>query len=705
MSDRFVASKNGQGSTGQLEAAANDPRMAPRVLVVDDDPGVRLLMRETLAKAGFEVSEAASGAEAIEQCSEFAPDLMLLDINMPQMDGITACQKIRAQSEREFPIIMVTSVDDSDSIQRAFEAGATDFILKPVNWPLFQRRLDVVLTEWNRAQEFDASNKRIRLLEKVVPEQVMLVARSGVIIDDLKYRRKGDEGGGDTPKTLDQLYGREIGQRLQQRISGVLKTGRHNNLEFTMAQNGAFRNFEAQFLVEGRERVIIVVQDVTGDDQEQSEIYDLAYFDSPTQLPNRHLFERAAEEVLTSARLQGRCPVFFSLCFDNISDAHLADRDMMRAIAQRLNSCLSRFGNVLKMGKAHDAVRAARVDSNRFMFILQHDHNGSDTGLICDRITREMTGQLGTDAGTVTISPRLGIAQFPADGQDPDALMHAADTAMHEALERGSAFCYQSQATAKPGGDAQDYGNELRKALEAGQLELFFQPRLAMPGGRVTSVEALLRWNHPMRGFVDLRELLYLAKASGLIVPLGDWVLRKACEAAREWRLDPLPRVSVNLSQQEFSRQDLADRVIDTLEREGLEPARIELELTEAALLRTKDELADLRKLKDLGVGLVLDDFGTGHSSLANLKQYPVDALKIDSSFVRSLPDSDKDAAVCEVIVTMAHLFGMKAVAEGVETEQQLEQLMSLGCDEFQGYYICRPLPAGEIEAYLRDLR
>ncbi len=204
-----------------------------------------------------------------------------------------------------------------------------------------------------------------------------------------------------------------------------------------------------------------------------------------------------------------------------------------------------------------------------------------------------------------------------------------------------------------------------------------------------------------MRGYVGLRELLHLAKATGLIVPLGTWVLRTACEEAQRWQCDPAPRVSVNLSQQEFARQDLADRVIEILDRTGLDPGRIDLELTEAALLRTDDGLADLETLKELGVGLVLDDFGTGHSSLAHLKQYPIDALKIDGSFVRDLPGNEKDAAVCEVIITMAHKFGMKAVAEGVETEEQLNFLRERGCDEFQGFHICRPLPADEIEEYL----
>ena len=206
-----------------------------------------------------------------------------------------------------------------------------------------------------------------------------------------------------------------------------------------------------------------------------------------------------------------------------------------------------------------------------------------------------------------------------------------------------------------------------------------------------------------MRGFVDLREVLHLAKTTGLIVPLGNWVLRTACEEAQRWQRDPTPRVSVNLSQQEFARQDLADRVIEILDQTGLDPSLIDLELTEAALLRTRNGLADLETLKGLGVGLVLDDFGTGHSSLALLKQYPIDALKIDGSFVRDLPGNEEDAAVCEVIITMAHKLGMKAVAEGVETEEQLNFLRERGCDEFQGFHICRPLPADEIEEYLNQ--
>lgn len=704
MSDQQFAPTKGLGITGRSDPPADLMHAAPRVMVVDDDPGIQLLMRETLAKAGFDVSVAASGPEAIAACPAFMPDLVLLDINMPSMDGITACTEIRKQNERNFPIIMVTSVDDAVSIQRAFDAGATDFILKPVNWPLFQRRLDSVLAEWNRSQEFDDSIKRVQLLEKVAPEQVMMVSRSGVIIEDLKHRPETGRTETEPPyRTLEDIFGADIAHRFKQRISGVLKTRRHNNLEFAISEQGVSRDYEAQFLADGRDRVIIVVQNVSVDKETQSEIYELAFYDSITDLPNGHLFERCAEETLIDAGLHERSLVFVSLCFDNISKEDLASRNVMLTVADRLRDCLASCSSVLQMGESENAARVSRIDSNRFMLTVDNIQTGNDVSAVCDQIALGFAGRIVFDSGSITISPRLGVATYPADGRDLQTIMHAADLAMHEARETGELVCFNSQAATMQNVDTMDYGNELRQAMDDGQLELYFQPRLSMPDSAITCVEALLRWNHPMRGFVGLRELLHLAKATGLIVPLGNWVLRTACEEAQRWQCVPTPRVSVNLSQQEFARRDLADRVIEILDETGLDPGRIDLELTEGALLRTKNGLADLEKLKGLGVGLVLDDFGTGHSSLAHLKQYPIDALKIDGSFVRNLPGNDEDAAVCEVIITMAHKLGMKAVAEGVETQEQLDFLLERGCDEFQGFHICRPLPADEIENFLNQ--
>ncbi len=702
MPDRQFVPKNRRETNYRSPPPKDELPVAPRVLAADDDPGMRLLMEETLAKAGFNVYCTASGSEAIDACREFKPDLVLLDINMPVMDGITACVEIRKQSGVDFPVVMVTSADDATSVQRAFDAGATDFIVKPINWPLFQRRLNSVLQEWNQAQEVDENNRRVGLLKKVVPHKVLLVARSGEIIDDLKSGTKnGDER--EVSSTLEQLYGRETARRFKQRISGVLKTGRANNLDFKVVEQGIDIDYEAQFLTEGRDRVIVVVQHGIRESQSNNEIYDLAFLDLTSGLPNRHLFERVAEEQLVDARLKGQTPVFICVGFEQLSEAQKSDAVIMEQIAANLDDCLAAFDNVAIIGRDDHSARVARIGSNRFMLLLRRSASARHVDAVCKAIVAKLTGSIVSDTASIDLTPRLGIASYPADGSDLESLVRAASSALREALQTGNRICFNSQPVIKPRLDTEDYGEELRQALEQDALELYFQPRLSLADGNITCIEALLRWNHPMRGFVDLAEVLNLAKATGLIGKLGDWVLKTACNEAHNWQFDPLPRVSVNLSQQEFSRHDLAERVLDVLENTGLAPDRIDLELTEAALLRAQDGLTDLQTLKALGVGLVLDDFGTGHTSLSNLKLYPIDALKIDGSFVRELPDNAKDAAICEVIITMAHLLGMHAVAEGVETEEQLTLLRSLGCDEAQGYHICKPLPASEVAEFFMN--
>ncbi|MGI9204623.1 MAG: putative bifunctional diguanylate cyclase/phosphodiesterase [Woeseiaceae bacterium] len=695
---------NGIAQSEKTGLTADVPVSDPRVVVVDDDPGIQLLLSETLSGAGFIVATADSGAEAIDVCSEFDPDLVLLDINMPVMDGIEACAAIRNHSTRDFPIIMVTSVDDAVSIQRAFDAGANDFILKPINWPLFQRRLDSVLAEWQKNRELDENTQRVRVLVKVAPEQVMLVSKSGLIIEDLKHRSESDLVDEEpSMQTLDDVFGADISQRFKQRISVALKSRRHTSMEFTAISFGEEQHYEAQFMVDGRERVIIVVQNIDVNKGEQNELYDLAFHDAITNLPNKNLFERFANDALADAGLHSRSLILVALHFDNVSSEVLNDRTGMRNAVGRLQDCLGACGSALNIGKVDSLSPLAQVDSNQFVFALHGSDRGTDIRSLCEQIAAVFSKPIESELGLILFGPRMGTATYPADGGDLATLIHAAEAAANEAHETGSPYCMSSEAAVAQSIGIQDYERELRQAIDEEQLELYFQPRVSMPEGDVTGVEALIRWEHPMRGFVGVSELLELAKATGLIVPIGNWVLRAACTSARAWSCENPPKVSVNLSIQEFGRQDLAERVIETLDGSGLAPDRIDLELTEATLLRSKNSLEELQRLKSLGIGLVLDDFGTGHTSLAHLGRFPIDALKIDESFVKELPDNEVSAAICEVIITMAHKLGMKAIAEGVETRQQLEFLQDRGCDEFQGFHICKPLPANEVDAYLRQ--
>ncbi len=697
MFDRQSAIRNAPDQGGRDGAGVT--RAAPRVLIADDDPAIRLLMEETLAGAGFQVAGAETGADAIELCGSFKPDLVLLDINMPTMDGITACARIREKTALDVPIIMVTSVDDAASIENAFDAGATDFILKPINWPLFQRRLETVLQEWDTAREVSANRQRVRLLEMVVPEQVMLVARNGDIIEDLKDR----EELADSPRqqTLDDLYGPEIASRFKQRISGVLKTGRQNDFDFVVDGLTGERNLCAQFLAEGRERVIVVVQEAGSDNASQSKIFDLAFVDATTGLPNQNLFERWAGERLANARLKSSPLSILTLGFDDSSPIEKRDASIMREVGDLLNQAVARVPGAARIEFGDNAAHVARIDASRFMLIFEKTFDADELHATCDHLARTVADNFANDSKSMTCTTHFGVASYPADGEDLRSLTLASDAAMHEALATGRLYCRHYRAGQDPAPDFEDYGEELQRAIEKDELELYFQPRFSMADGSITCVEALLRWQHPMRGFVDLVEVLHLAKASGLIVKLGSWVLTRACESACSWGGTAPPRVAVNLSQQEFARHDLADLVDEVLRHTELDPARLELELTEAALLRSRDEHSELQALKALGIGLVLDNFGTGHTSLAELRHYPIDALKIDNSFVLDLPGNGKDAAVCEMIVTMAHLLGVKAVAEGVETEAQLGLLRDLGCDEYQGYHACKPLPSDAIGEYL----
>lgn len=668
------------------------------VLVVDDDPGVLLLLEETLAEAGFDVMSACTGEEALEACKDLQPDLALLDINMPGMDGIETCGKIRQRCGDGFPIIMVTSVDDAMSIQSAFEAGASDFILKPINWPLFQRRMEHIIGEWRHAAELDESNKRLEALQRVAPEQVMLVSRNGVIIEDLKER--SGHAAANTVRvfpTLDELYGPEVSMRFKQCISAAIKTRKSKTLRFTANQWGMQCDCEADFQVDGRDRVIVVVQSIDEQqDYPSEEIYRLAFFDERTGLPNQHLFRRIAGNKCAEAMLSSQSMAVFSVGV-TVSDIRELDLDALRAFEDRLTARLAEEPNIVAVGDRKSARPFAHGGDLEYLMLLDDVRSTDD-------IRRLLEAVRDAAAASSSLEIATGVSILPSDGSRLEMLIAAARGARMEAQIDGQPACFHSSEAGVPVVKTVDHVQELREAIDKGQLALHFQPRLELASGRIASVEALLRWNHPMRGYVRLAELLPLAKATGVIFEIGDWVLRTACETAEGWPggMDA-PKVSVNLSRQELVRDGLVGGLRDVINATGLDPARLELEITESALLRARDAVRLLSRIRSLGVGLVLDDFGTGFSSLGSLKDYPIDGLKIDASFVRGSTRDSADASICEVIIMMAHKMGLKAIAEAVESERELAFLTKAGCDEVQGYVVSEPLPAHRISEFLEE--
>ncbi len=685
--------------SAQTNATSAATSRAARVLIVDDDPGMLILLEETLVDAGFDVVSANSGEKAVAACASQQPDLVLLDINMPGMDGIRCCAEIRSRCGTAFPIVMVTSVDDAISIQSAFEAGATDFILKPINWPLFQRRTESILAEWQRAAAKNEIDRRVSALQRLAPEQAMLVSRNGMVIEDLKERADGPHHGGRTVyPTLDELYGADIARRFKQCVSAVLKTCKPKSLSFPLRIGGIEREYQADFQVDGRERVIVVVQSVADDSETPREVYELAFFDATTGLANQNLLQRHVPAICTEAVLQGRSLAVVSVGVQSASAGVLGDPDVARRVAGILNAVVSRSGKGVILGDDPGAPAVARTSESEFVFVLDNLQSADELRDLIDELVGAFAG---TDQQAVRLEPAVGVAVLPSDGVDADVLLHAARTTRFEAQAQGEMVGFHTAASSVPIVRTLDYAQELRAAMDSGELELHFQPRVRTHTGAITCIEALVRWNHGMRGYVSLTEFLGQAKATGMILELGSWVLRHACEAAAAWQALLQIPVSVNLSRQELLRDNLATEVADVLFATGLDPSKLQLEVTESALLRADQSPRLLSSIKALGVGLVLDDFGTGHSSLASLKEYPLDALKIDRSFVARAIDNSSDASICEIIIMMAHKMGLAAIAEGVETTRQLDLLTSLGCDEMQGYLISRPLPAENVHAYL----
>lgn len=667
----------------------------PRILVVDDDHSLTSLMAQTLSAVGMEVATAADGGEAISQCRQFDPDLVLLDIHMPEMDGISACARIRSQSGNDrLPIVMVTGSDDESSVNRSFNAGATDFISKPINWPLFERRVRAFLEAGKTSAELVESRDRVESLQRLGPDYALIVGRDGRIQNDIGATIAKD------CDTIDDLWPRSIAREVRQRIARVLKT--REPVLFELADIRSARQFEANVAAEGRDRVLVVMREITEGRASQEEIYELAYSDPVTGLANRYRFDKTVEDHIAVARLEERGLAFLSVSFDGLGhyDADVAGtefEEVLGEVAQRL---------VAATDRADSIVQIARLAGNHFVAILTDRDLKQyvvDTG---DRIRAAFVEPFEHGNGSVELVPRMGVSVFPGDAQDARSLLKSAVSAMHEAAVTGT----PTPLFATSGGDTRimpgmDLGEELRHALSHEHLEVFWQPRIEMSTGNITSIEALLRWPHALRGYVPLDELLPLAEASGLLVQIGEWVLKTACREACAWQAGNGQgvRVSINLSRQEFFQSDLRERISGALVETGLDASLLEIELTEGSLMRFQQAAADLAKLNDLGVYLTLDDFGTGHTSLFHLKQFPFDALKIDKAFVDGVPGVEDDRAICESVITLAHNLGLKVVAEGVETDAQLEYLVEHGCDELQGYWASEPLPLESLLAYLRD--
>jgi diguanylate cyclase (GGDEF)-like protein len=425
-----------------------------------------------------------------------------------------------------------------------------------------------------------------------------------------------------------------------------------------------------------------------------AEVDWLAYYDTVTQLPNRALFEDRLEQAVAIAKAtdQSLGVLFISLDqFKKVNDSlgHGPGDILLREFAERLKSCINEFDTV------------ARFGSDEFALLRTQIEDTNDVIETIASLSQMLKFSFDLFAHELFATASVGVSLFPFDGQDCETLLKNAGAALYKAKKSGGAnYQFYTADMNELATRRLALETSLRRAIQNEEFLLHYQPQVSVDSLAITGVEALVRWQHPQLGLVSPAEFIPLAEDTGLIVPIGEWVLRTACLQARRWRdqgFAPI-RIAVNISARQFHDQDLAQTVIRILEETDLPPNCLALELTESSIMQNADFAAGmLRRLKSMGINILIDDFGTGFSSLASLKRLPIDALKIDQSFVRDATTDQDDAALVMAIITLAHNLRLTVIAEGVETEDQLRFLQLLRCDQIQGYFFSKPLPADSL--------
>ncbi|MYM98954.1 putative bifunctional diguanylate cyclase/phosphodiesterase [Duganella vulcania] len=697
------------------------------VLVADDDPVMRMLMLEMLAQVGLDAVEAEDGLQAVECFQRLTPDLLLLDVDMPGMDGFAVCREIRRlETQTTVPIIMVTGGDELESVTKAYEAGATDFVSKPINWPILGHRVLYVLRASDAITRLRIADAHHRAVLAAIPDTFFRMNKDGYYLD----YEQGHEASGVfasdqcVGRHLNQVLPGDIARHMLEQVQTVLDTQHIRSLDYELPIPGAaprvrqgehtgpapVRHFEARLVATGPDEVLGLVRDISERKRTEEQIRRLAYCDSLTGIPNRQAFLETLEAELVRSRKGNKkfAVLFMDLdAFKRINDTlgHDVGDHLLKAVSERLRETTRPSDLVSRTEVGSNNL--ARLGGDEFTILIPDLERVENALNVAHRVKEAMRRPFLLDTHEIFVTASIGISLYPEDGEDCNSLLKFADTAMYHAKNCGknNAKLYSSSLTMQIMSHVKlEVG--LRKALQNNELYLLYQPQIDVASAQIVGVEALVRWRHPERGIISPTEFIPLAEETGLIVPIGEWVLRTACRQAMAWKTaDQRPlRVAVNLSAKQFKDENLSQIVLSTLHETGLPADLLELELTEGTLMDdARATMVTLEQLRGIGVYLSIDDFGTGYSSMNYLKRFDVRALKIDRSFISGLPQDSENAAITRAIIAMAHGLKMAVVAEGVETGAQLRLLEQYGCDLAQGYYLGHPSPPESIDLMLSN--
>jgi diguanylate cyclase (GGDEF)-like protein len=552
----------------------------------------------------------------------------------------------------------------------------------------------------------------LRDLTRAIPDQIQQVELlAGLIVEELDrfdtlIEVHREQGVSATIRSIQSTASAATIQRIQALTAGLLAAEdlrlarrteqfkRSSDVSVVTAAVATLLNLGLLGIV-----ILLARREIRDRRQAEEVIKFAATHDPLTGLPNRLLLAERVNRALSAMKGKGRAIALLFLDLDRfkiINDTlgHEAGDRLLQNVAGRLARCVRRSDTIARQG------------GDEFVVLIEAFQGAGDLAQVAEKILAGVAEPMMVYGKEFQITASIGISTCPTDGEDLRALLQNADIAMYRAKELGNAYQFYSEQMNPHSVERLELEAALRHALERNELTLNYQPKVEARSGRVTGIECLLRWQHPTLGSVPPDQLVPLAEETGLIVPIGKWALRTACVQARSWAKQGLPllRMAVNLSARQFSSATFLDDVIGTLEETGMDPRLIEFEVTESVMIQEPEQAVQLlRNLKAIGVRITIDDFGTGYSSLAYLKRLPIDCVKIDASFVRGIPVDASDVAITETILAMSGSLGLAVVAEGVETRDQMRFLERRGCDEMQGFYFSKPLPAEELAFYLRD--
>ncbi len=694
----------------------------PVVLVADDDPATRLLISESLQASDFRVLEAVDGAQAVEIFSAERPHLVLLDVRMPGMNGFDACAAIRRLPGGDTaPILMMTGMDDVESVNKAYEAGATDFASKPINLLILNHRVRYMLRAKHNLDDLRESQTRLARAQRI--------ARLGHWEWDLQtaevrwseemYRIFGEDPKSLVParEALAERIHPEDRETVIKAINEALNQGKPYSLDLRIILPDGSPRFvheEAEVTADETGRPIRMAgttQDITERKAAESQIRLLAYYDGLTLLPNRLMFTEKLNQALENAQRQNRLLAMLFLDLDRfkqINDTlgHSVGDRLLQGVAERLRKCLRSGDTIARSNDSRGmSDNVARLGGDEFIVSLTDLTRVEDVQKVAYRLLESLKEPFAIEKHEVFVTTSIGISLFPYDGTDLETLLKNADAAMYHAKDAGrSNFQFYSKSMNAAAEKRLTLENKLRRALERGEFMLHYQPLIDVETWRIVGSEALIRWKHPEIGLVSPAEFIPLAEETGLIVPIGEWVLRTACAQIRKWHDlgDRSLFMAVNISGRQFNQEALVATIEQVVHATGVDPKCLELEITESVLMHNAEETVQtLEVLKAMGPRISVDDFGTGYSSLSYLRRFPIHTLKIDRSFVNDVTTDPGDAAIVSAIIAMARGLSLEVIAEGVETPDQRTFLLQEGCRLMQGYLFGRPVPAEEFEKLL----